>query len=173
MLNHENINEISRVFSIKSGIFTDTRRSSSSPSSKSTHIPEAAKIPQGAIGYYRNFIPNFAELAIPLYGMTNKNVRFKWSPKFNESWQTLKSALSSRLILVSPNLNEHFFIATNSIQNTIAAVLLQNQHGVLRPIKYFCRHLKDPETRYHTNEIEGLAIFAGYKRWEHFLLMNK
>ena len=127
----------------------------------------------GAIGYYRDFIPNFGETATPLYGMTKKNVRFKWNPILNTAWRTLKEALSSDLILIPPDSSKHFYIATDATQNTIAAVLLQKQYGVLRPIEYFSRRLKDPESRYHTNQIEGLAIFASYKRWEHFLLMNK
>ena len=126
----------------------------------------------GAIGYYRDFIPNFSQIAGPLYDLTKKNVKFKWAPLVNDSWVSLKKTLSSDLILIPPDPNKPFFIATDATQTTIAGVLLQKKGNILKPIEYFSRRLKDPETRYHTNEQEGLAIFSSVKRWEHFLLMN-
>ena len=126
----------------------------------------------GAIGYYRDFIPNFAQTAGPLYDLTKKSVRFKWCLQTNEAWNSLKNMLSSKLILIPPDSSKPFFIATDATQSTIAGVLLQKVDNFLRPIEYFSRRLKDPETRYHTNEIEGLAIFCSIKKWEHYLLMN-
>ena len=126
----------------------------------------------GAIGYFRDFIPSFAQLAVPLYDLTKKKSKFTWNEVANSAWETLKSVLSSDLILAPPNPNQRFYIATDATQTVIAAVLLQRRNGILKPIEYFSKRLKGAETRYHTNEIEGLAIFAAVKRWHHFLLMN-
>ena len=127
----------------------------------------------GAIGYYRDFIPNFAETASPLYDLTKKNMKFKWNIDSNKAWQSLKTTLSSKLILIAPDTNKQFFIATDATQNSIAGVLLQKNGDVLKPIEYFSRRLRPPESRYHTNETEGLAIFACFKKWEHYLLLNR
>ena len=124
----------------------------------------------GSVGYYRDYIPNFTDIAIPLYDLTKKHNKFAWNNHANQAWITLKSCLSSDHILIPPQLNKPYFIATDATRQTIAGVLLQKINNKLRPIEYFSRRLKPPETRYHTNEIEGLAIFASVKRWQHYLL---
>ena len=127
----------------------------------------------GAINYFRDYIPSFAQIALPLYDLTKKRTRYKWDETTNSAWLTLKSTLSSNLILIPPDPSKSFFIATDATQTAIAAVLLQRKNDTLRPIEYFSRRLKPAESRYHTNETEGLAIFASVKRWQHYLLMNE
>ena len=126
----------------------------------------------GSVGYYRDFIPQFTHIAIPLYDLTKKHTKFTWSDQANKSWISLKSSLSSDHVLIPPQLNKPYYLATDATRYTIAGVLLQKINDKLHPIEYFSRRLKPPETRYHTNEIEGLAIFACVKRWQHYLLFT-
>ena len=127
----------------------------------------------GSINYYREYIPKFTTMAVPLYDLTKKHNKFTWNDEANTAWVTLKKSLSSNYILIPPQLNKPYYIATDATRHTIAGVLLQKINDKLRPIEYFSRRLKPPETRYHTNEIEGLAIFASVKRWQHFLLFSE
>ena len=151
----------------------------SSPTPDGVRSVQALKRPEslkqlrsflGSIGYYRDYIPDFTNIAIPLYDLTKKHNKFAWNDEANTAWITLKGCLSSNHILIPPQLNKPYFIATDATRQTIAGVLLQKINDKLRPIEYFSRRLKPPETRYHTNEIEGLAIFASVKRWQHYLL---
>ena len=45
----------------------------------------------GLAGYYRRFVPNFAQVARPLHKLTEANVEFVWTPECQSSFQTLKT----------------------------------------------------------------------------------
>ena len=47
----------------------------------------------GFVGYYRRFIPNFADLAEPLVALTGKDVPFVWRPACATAFTGLRDAL--------------------------------------------------------------------------------
>ena len=53
----------------------------------------------GMVGFYRKFIPNFAEVAQPLTALTRKNARFQWGPEAQGAFETLKERLCQTPIL--------------------------------------------------------------------------
>ena len=61
-------------------------------------VPETKKQVRRIIGffsYFRDYIPNFAEIAKPLTDLTGKRVSNKipWGTKENQAFQTLKDKL--------------------------------------------------------------------------------
>ncbi|XP_073153877.1 uncharacterized protein [Henckelia pumila] len=55
------------------------------------------------------FIKGFSSIDVPLTTLTKKNAKFVWSPKFQESFDVLKEALTSAPVLAMPSgqLKEH------------------------------------------------------------------
>jgi hypothetical protein len=53
----------------------------------------------GGCIFYRVWIPHFAHISNPLYGLLRKNIRFVWRIEHSESMQQLKEALLSPLVL--------------------------------------------------------------------------
>src|SRR5262249_42208810 len=53
----------------------------------------------GLAGYYSRFIQGFSSLAAPLTHLTRKNVKFVWSQECKQSFQELKTRLTSALVL--------------------------------------------------------------------------
>ena len=49
----------------------------------------------GMIGYLDNFIRNYATLSAPLRNLTRNKTRFKWNSQEKESFEKLKSAITS------------------------------------------------------------------------------
>ena len=47
----------------------------------------------GLVGYYRRFIPQFAQIAAPLTNLTKKDTPFTWSLREGEAFQQLKGVL--------------------------------------------------------------------------------
>ena len=47
----------------------------------------------GLAGYYRRFIPQFAQIAAPLTNLAQKNTPFMWSLSEGEAFKELKEAL--------------------------------------------------------------------------------
>ena len=61
-------------------------------------------------------------------------------------------------------------IVTNASKVGISAILEQQHEAGWRPVAFWSRRLKDPETRYHTMDREWLAVVeAVSKRWKGFL----
>ena len=60
----------------------------------------------GLAGYYRRFIKEFSQLALPLTKLTRKDVPFVWNPECENSFAQLKEKLTTALI--NPILMNYF-----------------------------------------------------------------
>ena len=59
----------------------------------------------GLSGYYRQFIPRYAELARPLTNLTRKNQKFVWEVSQEDALQKLKDAINSDIVLAYPSMD--------------------------------------------------------------------
>jgi len=57
----------------------------------------------GLVNFYRNFCPNLADVANPLYEQLKKDVEFPWGSHKEEAWISLKALLTSHPLLRLPN----------------------------------------------------------------------
>ena len=112
----------------------------------------------GLASYYRKFIPDFAKIAVPLYYLTKKNVRFKWDDLCQKSFKTLIESLISPQVLAYPKFDLPFVLTTDASGIGLGAVLSQVQDGEERVICFSSRALKAAEKNYSTIERELLAI---------------
>ena len=56
----------------------------------------------GHMGYYRNFIKEYAEVTIPMEKLLKKDVKFQWNEKCQESLDVLINKMVTTPILVFP-----------------------------------------------------------------------
>ena len=115
----------------------------------------------GLTGYYRKFIPAYADLAATLTDLTRKSTpnRAHWTEECNRASLSLKEALCSQPILRSPDFDRVFTLQTDASDRGVGAVLSQtDENGQEHPVAYFSRNLLPRETRYSTVEKEWLAI---------------
>ena len=68
------------------------------------HMPvpkDAKEIKQflGLTGYYRIFVPRFADISRPLTTLTKKDQKFEWTPACQKSFELLKKALCCKPVL--------------------------------------------------------------------------
>lgn len=118
--------------------------------------------------YYRKFIPNFAEIALPLNRMSRKNATYCWSSECEKSFQKLKLALTTPPVLQYPDFSENneFVLQTDASGQAIGSVLC-NSDG--RPVAYASRTLNKAEINYPTIEKELLAIVWSVKYFRPYL----
>ncbi|XP_075074718.1 uncharacterized protein LOC142162283 [Nicotiana tabacum] len=57
----------------------------------------------GLAGYYRRFVHDFSRIAVPLTKLTQKNAKFQWTEECEQSFQKLKTCLTTAPILALPS----------------------------------------------------------------------
>ena len=123
----------------------------------------------GLASYYRRYIPCFANLAAPLYHLTNKGVTFDWNSTCQSAFNNLKDALIQAPILKYPDftpLAKPFHLYTDASATGIGAVLEQSSHVVA----YVSRALSKAEQNYSVIQKECLALVYALKQFRHYLL---
>ena len=114
----------------------------------------------GLTGYYRRFIPNYANTAAPLSDLTKKAKpsEVMWTDECEKAFQDLKSALCSYPILANPAYDHCFVLRTDASDRGVGAELFQFIGGQRRTIAFLSRKLLPREQHYFTIEKECLAI---------------
>ncbi|CAF3711733.1 unnamed protein product [Rotaria socialis] len=120
------------------------------------------------VGFYRKFIPRFAQISSSLNKFTRKGFSFIWTETEETSFNHLKDAITSPAVLILPDPTKPYIIRTDASRVGIGAVLLQKQtHDgedvstipAYKPVAFASRSLKPAEKRYSTIELETLAIW--------------
>ena len=138
------------------------------------------------VGFYRKFIPRFAQLSAPLNKFTRKDFPFLWTETEQSSFDQLKDAITSPAVLILPDPSQPYLIRTDASRVGIGAVLLQqlspdphdtSTTSIYKPVAFASRSLKPAEKRYSAIELEALAIwwsvtqkFRSYIEGQSFLL---
>ena len=123
----------------------------------------------GFANYHRNFIKAFAEISVPLYGLTGKN-KFHWEQEHQDAFDKLKIALCSAPVLTIPTKDGRFILDTDASDFAIGAELLQIQDGVERCISYCSFSLTPEQRKYCTTKKELLAVVRFTRHFRHYLL---
>ena len=106
--------------------------------------PKEVKQLLGLIGYYRKFVPKFADIARPLNALTRKDVDFEWTEICQKSFELLKNKLFEAPILQYPDPNKPYVLFTDTSKYAQSCVLTQEcthiiegkEKKVLHPITY-------------------------------------
>ena len=71
----------------------------------------------GLAGYYRRFIPNFAETAAPLSDLTRKTAtkEVKWNDECGKAFEKLKSLLCGEPVLKCPDFEKPFVLQNRCV----------------------------------------------------------
>ncbi len=129
-------------------------------------IPETKKGVRaflGLAGFYRKFIPNFAEIAVPLTDLTKKGQpnKVELGDAQNNALKSLKRALPSDQILKLRELDKPFILRTDASDVGLGAILLQEHEGSTLSIAYASKKSLPREQNYSVVESECLAIVGG------------
>jgi len=86
----------------------------------------------GFVNFYHRFIQDFLTIARPLFDLTCSDQAWNWGTKEWEAFECLKMAVTTALILASPQDLEPFCIEADSSDFTSGAVLSQQLPGDAR-----------------------------------------
>jgi hypothetical protein len=125
----------------------------------------------GLTGYYRRFVPNYAQIALPLTDLTRKGQpnKLNWEEPHENAFVTLKSMLVNPPILQLPDLGKTFVVRTDASDVGLGAILMQEHQGILHPIAFASKKLSSQESHYSTIERECLAIVWAIQKFDVYL----
>ncbi len=113
----------------------------------------------GMVGWYRKFIPHFADIAKPLIHLTKKDVKFEWTDECQKSFETLRDALTTSPVLAVADPNKIYMLHTDASDYAMGAILMQvDDNGDLHPIAYASKTFSPAQQNYDTTDREALAI---------------
>ena len=124
----------------------------------------------GLAGYYRKFVPKFAQRAHLLHDLAAKPKNdYVWTNRHQDQFDDLKKALTSAPVLATMDPDADFILRTDASDTAIGGVLAQRQlfegKMVERLLGYFSRKLHAVESRYPAYDQELLAISANLDHW--------
>ena len=120
--------------------------------------------------YYRRFIPNFSEIANPLFENNKKYAKFKWTPECQKSFEVLKKCLMVTPLLGYPDSSKPFTLYTDSSDFCVGAVLTQMcDTGEEKPIHFLSHKLSKTQCNWSTVEKECFALNYALGKLNHYL----
>jgi hypothetical protein len=120
----------------------------------------------GFANFYRRFVHDFSKITTPLTKLTRKETPFKWTEDAQNAFDKLKQALISQPILQHFDPNRPITLETDASDHAIGVVCSQPDNlGILHPLGYFSRKLKDAERNYNIHDKELLAIVDSLWKW--------
>ncbi|XP_076464736.1 uncharacterized protein LOC143296595 [Babylonia areolata] len=125
----------------------------------------------GLVGYYRRFVPQFAEIALPLTDKTKgkEPAHVKWDESCERAFLQLKQVLCSRPVCLLPDLSKPFVLRTDASAVGLGALLLQDHGMGPQPVACASKKLNAAERNYPTIERECLALVWGIQKFEPYL----
>ncbi|CAM2714261.1 unnamed protein product [Rotaria socialis] len=143
-------------------------------------IPEPRTLAQanrflGSLGWYRRFLPKFAEVAAPIHSVTNltkpNRRKFKWQASQSNAFHQLKQMLTTEpLFLNFPVDDIPVILTTDASDLGIGGVLQQEVNGQFRNLCYHSQTISPCQRRYSTIEKEALAIYKCLDRMRSLVL---
>ena len=122
------------------------------------------------MNFLRHFVPNLAEHLREITNMLKKDSRVKWTEDAVKSFDFVKLALSSALVLISPDYDQDFILFSFASEHTMAAVLMQKRDGHEKPIAFFSRNIRDAVLKYNIIEKQALALVKALKDFRVYIL---
>ena len=113
----------------------------------------------GLMGYYRNFIRNFAKIAKHLTQLTHQQAKFEWTPTHHNAFLTLKESVIQAPILHYPNPKKCYIFYTDASDDACGAWLSQEHDGTEFPIAFLSHTFTDTQQKWNTTEHKAYSVY--------------
>ena len=123
----------------------------------------------GLVGYYRKFIPRFADISRVLTHLTKKDVEFKWTPECENCFQILKDFLQKAPILRYPDPQASYTLYMDALKYAYTSVLTQHSNGTDHPITYVSGLFRGSQLNWATLTKEAYAIYMSVKKLSFYI----
>nr|VZI14111.1 unnamed protein product [Spirometra erinaceieuropaei] len=124
----------------------------------------------GMMNFYRRFLPNCADLMLPLTNMlSGPKGSLELTGEALTAFERIKNSLADATLLTHPAPEAQLSLMVDASTVAVGAVLQQHLAGSTQPLAFFSKKLLPAETRYSTFGRELLAIYLAVKHFRHSL----
>uniref|UniRef100_W8B0Q9 Retrotransposable element Tf2 155 kDa protein type 3 n=1 Tax=Ceratitis capitata TaxID=7213 RepID=W8B0Q9_CERCA len=126
----------------------------------------------GLTSYFRRFVEGYAVIARPLSTLLRKDEVFRFAEEQQLAFEQLKSALTKAPVLKLYDAKAETEIHTDASKHGYGGVLLQKDPDdqQFHPIQFISRKTRPEEEKYHSYELEVLAIIQALKKWRIYVI---
>ena len=143
-------------------------------------VPNSAKeIKQflGLTGYYRKFVPRFADISRPLTTLTKKDAKFEWTSACQKSFELLKEALCGESVLKYADTSKLYTLYTDASKFGWAGVLTQPHMATIdgkstttdHPVAFVSGLFRGSQLNWAALTKEAFAIYMSVKKLSFYL----
>ena len=124
------------------------------------NLDEACHI-LGLLGYYRPFVPAFANITPQITSLLKKNTPFVWSDKCQHALEYLKEIFCNKPLLQFPDANRPYILYTDASNNAYSSILCQpvDNDQDIRPVAYFSGTFTAQNRSWCATEKEAYDVF--------------
>lgn len=141
---------------------------------KSWEAPANVKAVQSFVGFanfYRDFIPQFSNIAEPLLCLTRKGAPWNWGKAQRLAFHTLRDAFITAPVLGMWQEDQPTVLEADASGWATGGCLSQrDKEGRLRPVAYYSRKFLPAECNYDIHDKELLAIVRCFQEWRNMLV---
>ena len=146
------------------------------------HMPSPKNVKEikqflGLTGYYRKFVPRFADISRPLTTLTKKDKKFEWMPACQKSFDLLKETLRGESVLKYADTGKPYTLYTDASKFGWAGVLTQSHTTVIdgkstttdHPVAFVSGLFRGSQLNWATLTKEEFAIYMSVKKLSFYL----
>ena len=146
------------------------------------HMPapnSAKEIKQflGLTGYYRKFVPRFADISRPLTTLKKKDAKFEWTSACQKSFELLKEVLRGEPVLKYADTSRPYTLYTDASKYGWAGVLTQPHKGTIdgkstttdHPVAFISGLFRGSQLNWAALKKEAFAIYMSVKKLSFYL----
>ncbi|GFW00150.1 retrovirus-related Pol polyprotein from transposon 297 [Trichonephila clavipes] len=163
----EHLNHLEEVF--KSRHSPDKERINAIQNLQAPTTKKQLRSALGLCNFYRQYIPNFAKIALPLMELTKKKVpnEIPWSKEAENAFKELKTTLCGITELQVLDIEKPYYLHTDASQTAVGCCLGQlDGEDNIHPITFGSQKLNPSQQKWSTIEREAYAIIWALKRFE-------
>lgn len=124
----------------------------------------------GLAGYFRKFVPGFATKTASITYLTKQGVPFEWKEEQEMARKYIIECLTSRPLLIVYVAEFPTELHTNASSVSYGAVLIQKRVNQPKVVEYFSKRTTEHVAKYHSYELETLAVVRALKHFRIYLL---
>ncbi|KAK9687924.1 Integrase core domain [Popillia japonica] len=125
----------------------------------------------GLTSYFRRFIKDYAIKSKHMTLLLRKDCEWSWNKEQEDAFVALKESMANQPVLALYSPHQRTELHTDASAIGLGGILLQEQRdGCLHPVMYASRQTTPEESRYHSTELEALAVVWATERFRPYLI---